>query len=590
MWGKRTAALILCMTVLLSLLPTVALAASPNVEMTYTDAGSSFTIENGRVNILFTISNNNATSSINIEGVSGVAGSSELGVGEIPKPNPKIITAGMSKQYAVVVPISGSSAGTFPLNIIVNYKVDGDDTSYTVEEFFLVTRQAPTATPEPETPADTTTALMLASVGADGKVIAAPKGDIGDKVQVRLPIYNRSYSRISNILVTPQMSANRDNFPFTIGAVDYTVSVAEMRAGDIREVVYDFTLAKDVTSGVKEVKFNAVYFNNTRQAFETTTFSVFVTVVKGYTPDKTDGDGNLIVTTPKIILEGYSITPLNPDDLESGRLFAGEKFSLKLSILNTSSEEAVKNIQLNLSNEGGIILPADNGSNTVYINKIGSGETVEKTLVFQSAPDAEAKAYSLVAKFNYESAKTLKAYEATETITMPISQRMRVRIDEPMVYGDAMLEQSTPVSFSLYNMGKSTIYNCMVDVEGEGIKLEESFYGGNITSGNTMRADFNVIPSVEGQMDAKVIITYEDVYGQQIREEKPLTFNVMGSFNPEEGMGEGEGVFQPGMEMPPQNSFPTGLIIAIAAVALIGTAAVIVILRRKRRRKHLEEV
>ncbi len=590
MWGKRTAALILCMAVLLSLLPTVALAAT-DVEMNYTDAGSSFTIESGRVNILFAISNNK-TADISIEGVSGIAGSSELGtIGDIPKPTPKTIAPGTSKQYAVVVPISGSSAGTFPLNISVNYKVvGGDDTIYTVEEFFLVTRQAPTATPEPETPADTTTALMLASVGADGKVIAAPKGNVGDKVQVRLPIYNRSYSRISNILVTPQMSANRDNFPFMIGAVDYTVSVADMRGGDIREVVYDFTFAKDVTSGVKEVKFNVVYFNNTRQAFETTTFSVFVTVVKGYTPDKTDGDGNLIVTTPKIILEGYSITPQNPDDLESGRLFAGEKFSLKLSILNTSSEEAVKNIQLNLSNEGGIILPADNGSNTVYIDRIGSGETVEKTLVFQSAPDAEAKAYSLVAKFNYESAKTLKAYDATETITMPISQRMRVRIDEPMVYGDAMLDQSTPVSFSLYNMGKSTIYNCMVDLEGEGIKMEESFYGGNVTSGNTMRADFNVIPSVEGQMNAKVIITYEDVYGQQIREEKPLTFNVMGAFNPEEGMGEGEGVFQPGMETPPQNSFPTGLIIAIAAVVLIGTAAAIVIIRRKRRRKHLEEV
>ena len=439
-------------------------------------------------------------------------------------------------------------------------------------------------------PSDSNSALIISPVGMDGKVVTAPKGNVGDRVHIRIPLFNRTRGRITNILIMPQVSSTLDSFPFNVDAANYTVSVPDMMAGQTREVSYDFTIADKVTSGVKEVKFSVIYYNVNKYAYETATLSMFVTVVKGYTPDMTDKDGNLIATTPKIILEGYSITPLNPDDLESGRLFAGEKFSLKLFILNTSSEEAVKNIQLNLSNEGGIILPADNGSNTIYINKIGSGETVEKTLVFQSAPDAEAKAYSLAAKFNYESAKTLKTYEATETITMPISQRMRVRIDEPMVYGDAMLEQSTPVSFSLYNMGKSTIYNCMVDVEGEGIKLEESFYGGNITSGNTMRADFNVIPSVEGQMDAKVIITYEDVYGQQIREEKPLTFNVMGSFNPEEGMGEGEGVFQPGMEMPPQSSFPTGLIIAIAAVALIGTAAVIVILRRKRRRKHLEEV
>ena len=576
----------------LMLLPTVALAEATNGEIVYADAGSTFTIENGRANILFKIKNNSGSDTITITGISANAGSAELGtIGQIPLPGANLnINPGVERQYAIVVPISGSSSGTFPLNIIVNYS-SGSDTG-TVEEFFLVTRQAPVATPEPETPADTTTALMLASVGADGKVIPAPKGDMGDKVQVRLPIFNRSYSRISNILVTPQLSANRDNFPFVIGAVDYTVSVADMRGGDVREVVYDFTLAKDVTSGVKEVKFNAVYFNNTRQAFETATFSVFVTVVKGATPEKTDEDGNLIATTPKIILEGYTITPQNAEDQQSGRLFAGEKFSIKLAILNTSGEEAVKNIQLTLSNEGGVILPADNGSNTVYIDKIGAGETVEKTLTFQSAPDAEAKAHSLVAKFNYESSKTLKAYDATETITLPISQRMRVRIDEPVVYGDAMLEQPMPVSFSLYNMGKSTLYNCMVDIEGDGLKMEESFYGGNITSGNTMRADFNVIPSTAGQIEGKVIITYEDVYGEQTRVEKALTLNVLENMMPEEGMKGPDGeVFNPGMEeQPPQGGLPIGLIIAIGAVVAFGVVVLLVSLKRKRRKKQLEDL
>lgn len=442
-----------------------------------------------------------------------------------------------------------------------------------------------------ESSLDPNASLIVSSVGADGRVVSAPKGDIGDRIHVTLPIFNRTKGRIRNILVTPQISATLDSFPFNVEAVNYTVSVEDMSPGQTREVGYDFTIADKVTSGVKEVKFNVIYYDQLKQAYEATTLSVFVTVVKGYTPDKTDEDGNIIATTPKIILEGYTITPLNTEDQQSGRLFAGEKFSIKLAILNTSSEEAVKNIQLTLSNEGGVILPADNGSNTVYIDKIGSGETVEKTLTFQSAPDAEAKAQSLVAKFNYESSKTLKAYEATETITLPIAQRMRVRIDDPMVYGDAMLEQSTPVSFSLYNMGKSTLYNCMVDVEGSGLKMEESFYGGNISSGNTMRADFNVIPSTAGQIEGKVIITYEDVYGEQTRVEKPLSFNVLESFMPEEGMMGPEGeVFKPGMEAQPQGGFPTGLIIAIAAVVVVGVIILLVSLKRKRRKKHLEEV
>ena len=448
------------------------------------------------------------------------------------------------------------------------------------------------AASESSLPSDPNASLILSSVDPSGNVVAAPKGNRGERIHITLPIFNRTKSRIRNILVTPQISSSLDAFPFDVEALNYTVSVEDMSPGQTRQVDYDFKLSDKVTSGVKEVKFNVIYYNRDKFAYESTTLSVYVTVVKGYEPDKTDEDGNLIATTPKIILEGYTITPLNAEDLESGRLFAGEKFSLKLAILNTSGEEAVKNIQLTLSNEGGVLLPADNGSNTVYINKIGAGETVEKTLTFQSAPDAEAKAHSLVAKFNYESSKTLKAYEATETITLPISQRMRVRIDEPVVYGDAMLEQSTPVSFSLYNMGKSTLYNCMVDVEGDGLKMEESFYGGNITSGNTMRSDFNVIPSKAGQIEGKVVITYEDVYGVQTRVEKPLTFNVLENFMPDEGMKGPDGeVFQPGMEpQQPQGSFPIGVVIAIGAVVVIGGIVLLVSLKRKRRKKQLEEV
>jgi hypothetical protein len=105
-------------------------------------------------------------------------------------------------------------------------------------------------------------------------------------------------------------------------------------------------------------------------------------------------------------------------------------------------------------------------------------------------------------------------------------------VGDPVIYGDAMIEQSTPVNFSLYNMGKATLYNCMVDVEGGGLRMEESYYGGNISSGNEMRADFNIIPSTAGQIEGKVVITYEDVYGQQTRVEKPFTLNVQEAFMP----------------------------------------------------------
>jgi len=454
----------------------------------------------------------------------------------------------------------------------------------------------------PSSITDPNASIILASVGTDGTVIPAVSGNAGDRVQVRLPLFNRSISSLTKILVTPQISATLDSFPFDIEATNYTCSVGDMMPGQIREVNYSFKISKDATSGVKEVKFSIMDFNFYKQAFEATTVSVFVTVVKGAAAAQTDDKGQVITTTPKIILSGYSYKPEKEEDQAAGHLYAGEKFTLSLTIENTSSEEAVRNIQLTLSNEAGVILPADSGSNTVYISKIGPGESVEKTLEFQSAPDAEAKAQSLAAKFNYESAKTLKSYEAAETLSLPLMQRMRVRIDDPAVYGDALLGSSMPISFSLYNMGKSSIYNCMVEVEGEGLAMEESFYGGNVAAGSTMQADFNVIPSVAGEITGTVIVTYEDVYGEQTRVEKPLTLNVQDASAMQGGEGmEGPGAGKPGMidgggaeAFNPNGGAPAGLpvwaYIAIGAAALLGIGALVVVLRRKRRRKHLEEL
>ena len=599
MRGRKMAALVLCVLLLAAMAPVGigAKAAVNDLIINYTSAGSTFTISNKQAVIQFSVTNTTSDSPATISSIvvtSDTAGgtctalNSAPGAGTIIKPLGTV-------QFTVITTAVGFASGTFPVHVTVK---GADDTE--ASQVFLLSNDSaePTPTPLP-TPSDATTALMPISVGANGQPVAAPRGNAGEKITVRIPLMNRSAGTLINAFITPVLSATRDNFPFVIEAVDYTVSIPQLYGGEVRELQYQFTLAKDVTSGVKEVKFNAVYFNVLRNAYETTTFSVFVTVVKGAAPTQTDDKGQVIASVPKIILAGYSYKPEKEEDQQEGHLYAGEKFDLTLTIENTSAEEAVRNIQLTLSNEAGVILPADSGSNTIYIDKIAPGESVQKTLKFQSAPDAEAKAQSLALKFNYESAKTLKTYEATEAISLPILQRMRVRIDDPVVNGDALLGSSMPVSFSLYNMGKSTIYNCMVDVEGDGLKLEEPFYGGNVTAGNTMQADLSIIPSVAGEVDGTVVITYEDVYGQQTRVEKPLTLNVQDSSampNPggeggdkpggKPGMGEGGEAFNPGGA---QAGLPLWAYIVIGVVAVAGIGSLIVVLRRKRRKKHLEE-
>jgi hypothetical protein len=134
--------------------------------------------------------------------------------------------------------------------------------------------------------------------------------------------------------------------------------------------------------------------------------------------------------------------------------------------------------------------------------------------------------------------------------------------------------------------------------------MEVGYFGGNVSSGAAMNADFTVIPSVVGDISANVVITYEDVYGEQYQLKMP--FNVMVN-----DMGSGE-IIDGGMPMPGkdgmepipgdggmvdggmvdggvQQGLPVWVWIVIGIAVLAGAAVLVILLKRKRN-KELEEL
>lgn len=438
--------------------------------------------------------------------------------------------------------------------------------------------------------------FRLSSYDAEGKFVSAPSGNAGKGVVVRIPLQCLR-SNISNVTIAPVLSTSLDSFPFEIAALDYTQGLAgNLYRGAIVEFRYSgFKLNEKVTAGVKKVDFTISWLDdwdssNTRQSM---TISVYVNVVKGY-EENTNPDGTQAISKPKVILDSYSIS--------TDKIYAGEQFDVKFTLRNTSSEEAVQNIQISISDtaEVGKLMPANNGSNTLYIAKIGKGETHTETISMQSAPDTEAKAYTLKLDFSYEGASNIASYTATETIAVPILQRIRIKVDDPVVYDDAWVGQSCAIYFALYNMGKAPIYNCMVDVDGEGLAMEETYFGGTVTAGSTMRADFSIIPSVGGDIAGEIVITYEDVYGEQMEERLPLNLFVNEempmndpAIDPATGLpiGGGDIGMDPGVEVigGETGGFPW-LWVGIGAAVVAAGAAVAVILLKKKRAKELEDV
>ena len=438
--------------------------------------------------------------------------------------------------------------------------------------------------------------FRLSSYDAEGNLVPAPSGNAGKSVVVRIPLQCLR-SNISNVTITPVLSTELDAFPFEITALDYTQGLSgSLYRGAIFEFRYsNLKFNEKVTAGVKKVDFTISWTEDwsTSNTPQSMTISIYVNVIKGYEAE-TGPDGTQPVSKPKVILDSYSIS--------TEKIYAGEQFDVTFTLRNTSEEEAVQNIQISLSDtaEVGKLMPANNGSNTLYIAKIGKGETHTETISMQSAPDTEAKAYTLQLDFSYEGASNIASYTATETIAIPILQRIRIKLDDPVIYDDPWVGQSCAIYFALYNMGKAPIYNCMVDVDGEGLAMEETYFGGTVSAGSTMRADFSIIPSVGGDIAGEIVITYEDVYGEQMEERLPLNLFVNeeipmddpGMIDPETGLpiGGDPGMIDPGVEVMggETGGFPW-VWVGIGVVVVAG-AAVAIILLKKKRAKELEDV
>lgn len=441
---------------------------------------------------------------------------------------------------------SGNTAGTLTLLFNVPYG-DSNNPSYglvtAVCDGFSIVR-APSATEAPKKE-DSEFRIRTSSVDSNGVCVLTPSGDYGDQLEVRLPL-TCTNGYVYDLKVTPVLSNDIEKFPFDIDLVDYTLSYpGSIGRGQVVEFLYHLRLSKKATVGVKQVDFNVTYRNDEGD-LKSGTVSLFVNVRKGLSPTS---DKDTTTSVPKLIIESYK--------LSSDKIYAGETFDLEFTIKNTSDSTNLQNVQIHIKDAGetATIVPASGGSNTLYISKIGKGQSSSQKVSLQTAPDATAKAYTLNVDFSYESASTNAAHTANETIAVPILQKIRLKCDEPTVYDDvSYLDSSTSMSIKMYNMGRSSIYNCIVDVEGNGLKLEESYFGGTLSAGSTLAADISVIPSEAGDIQGTVVISYEDVYGEPGEERLPFTLHVedpnagMEGIEGTEGDGMGGDMADPGME------------------------------------------
>lgn len=496
------------------------------------------------------------------------------------------IPAGSSVDVLLNPPLSTTAAGTYA--DLLTFKFGNNDITKTAN----ITISIEAAQTNNTDTTKNSAAFMLSSYDTNGLIVSTASGKNGGKVTVRLPLLCVD-GPVSNIKATPKISTSLDEFPFAVEQIDYTLSYAgAIGTNQVIEFQFNMRFADKVTAGVKKVDFTVTYDRGWGSAEGTTTescdISLYVNVTKGYEgADSTDGSGTTTQTLPKLVVDSYQFS--------TEKIEAGDTFDLTFTVRNTSSDEDVKSILVTVSNnaETGKLTPAE-GSNTLYIDKLAKGESKTMTMSIATAADTEAKAYEIKLDFEYEGSKSrpesLAKGEASASIPVTVMQKIRLKIDDPTVDGEAMEGESVPVYFSIYNMGRSAIYNCIITVEGDGLSLEDSFFQGTLAAGNSLRADLSVITATPGQIDGEIVITYEDSLEEQKEERLPLSLYVTEAYTYDDTINIDDGYIDYTMDDTSSSSGMPVWAWIVIGVVVAGAAVAAIVLLKKKRAKDLEDI
>lgn len=417
----------------------------------------------------------------------------------------------------------------------------------------------------------------------------------GEQTFVVLSFINLGKTDITDVVVTPNVSNDKTKWPFNIDQAYDAQCIQIIQAADNTtdafnkrmDIGWYFTVREDVLTGCYPLSFHATYYQN--GALVETDVTTYINI-KGQNPnEKLIKDENQQTSNPRIIVTGYKTNP--------EVVYAGSIFNLTISVKNTSKQTAVENVLFNLeaSVEGSdssaayaAFLPTS-GSSAVYTEKIAPGQTYEMSIEMEAKADLAQKPYVLNVNMKYDTDEQINISDAAN-VSIPIKQEAKLDTSsaEIMPESIAVGEQSN-VMFSVFNTGKTTLYNVKVTYQSETVESGITYLG-NIAPGATGSVDSmltGISPDM-GDGTVTAIISYEDEAGNVSQVEKTLNLYVYEMVMDDMSMME---EYPVEMEDEPKQGFPLAAIIGIVfAVIIVLVVVIIIVMKKKKAKKHQEDL
>lgn len=423
---------------------------------------------------------------------------------------------------------------------------------------------------------------------------ATPTVSYGQSVAIVLPVVNFGTEELNDLIIEPQTSTIVSEWPFVPDKTSYLQTepyipgnkTYDTAMANRREFTFYFTARDDVMSGFYPLNFNVWYTKSGIRCEEPAVLTVYVRAIGKPGSGTIGGNGEETSgAKPRIVVTGFETNP--------AQVYAGDTFILTVHVKNTSKEMAVTNLLFDMqaavegedkTNTYAAFLPTS-GSSSVYMDKISADTAADIEIEMTAKADLAQKPYVLEVNMKYDAGAMFDLTD-TASVSIPIYQESRFDISTPEVMpGDISVGSQSNVMFSIYNTGKTTLYNVQVRFIADSIEEATAFVG-NLTSGSTGNVDV-MITGASATMDDGTInveISYEDDAGNVSTETRTITLYVMEEFYDDFMMGED---FMIGMEEEEDGGSHTGLIIGIvAAVAAAAGVGIFFFVRLRKKKKE----
>ncbi len=433
---------------------------------------------------------------------------------------------------------------------------------------------------------------------------ATPSVSYGQKVAIVLPIINLGTEELNDLVVEPVASTLVNEWPFEPDMTNYLQTEPFIPGNDTkekamqnrREFTFYFTVRSDVMSGYYPLKFNVSYTKAGIRCEEPAELTVYVKTqgkpgsgIIGGSGEEANG------SKPRIVVTGFETDPAD--------VFAGDTFTLTIHVQNTSKDTAVSNVLFDMqaasegddkTNTYSAFLPTS-GASSVYMNEIAADTEADIVIEMTAKADLAQKPYVLDVNMKYD---TPTMFDLTDkaSVSIPVMQESRFDTSIPEVAPtDITVGSQSNVMFSIYNTGKTTLYNVQVKFKADSID-EASAFVGNLQSGATGNVDVmltGIAPTADdGTVNME--ISYEDDAGNVSTTEKSITLFVTEDMSFDDMMGGDPMMGEDGMMMPEEGGGNSkgliiGIIVAVVVVAAAGLGVFLTIRRKKKAAKLLAE-